>query len=108
MVNRRGRRSIRLQGFDHTQPGGYFVTICTHKRRDLFGAVTCAEVLLSEAGRIAARGWVRIPSWFAEITLDAWIVMPDHLHGIIVIGTRRGEALDSSSSGKPRRRLLKQ
>lgn len=59
MADRRGRRSIRLPGFDYTQPGGYFVTTCTHMRKDLFGVVTRGEVLLSAAGRIAARCWAR-------------------------------------------------
>jgi REP element-mobilizing transposase RayT len=94
-----GRRSIRLPGFDYTQPGGYFVTICTYMRQDLFGIVTDGEVFLTEAGRIAARHWLRIPSLFTEITLDAWVVMPNHLHGIVVMGTRRGEAFVGPGAG---------
>lgn len=101
MVNRRGRRSIRLPGFDYTQPGAYFVTICTHMRQDLFGVVIRGQVRLSSAGRIAARCWAQIPSFFPEITSDAWVVMPNHLHGIVIIGSRRGEAFGVEDPGIP-------
>ena len=86
MADRRGRRSIRLPGFDYTQPGAYFVTICTHMRQDLFGVVTHGDVLLSGAGRIAACCWARIPSLFSEITLDEWVVMPNHRMASSLLG----------------------
>lgn len=73
--NRHHRRSIRLRGYDYTQPGAYFVTICTHARQLLFDSPALR--------RIAEQQWQRIAN--ERVTLDAWVVMPDHVHGIIVI-----------------------
>jgi REP element-mobilizing transposase RayT len=79
------RRSLRLRGYDYSQRGVYFVTVLTKNRRRLFGAVMNGRMVLSEAGRIAARCWQEIPRHFPHAALDAWVVMPDHIHGIIVI-----------------------
>jgi REP element-mobilizing transposase RayT len=86
------RRSIRLRGFDYSQPGAYFVTIVTHDRACLFGEVAAGELRLNEWGRIVADTWVSLASRFAGVVLDGWILMPNHLHGILVIdhGVRRG------------------
>ncbi len=72
-----GRRSIRLKGYDYTQSGACFVTIVTHERELLFGD----PVLL----RVAETTWQRIPHHFPHVELDEWVVMPNHIHGIIVI-----------------------
>lgn len=79
------RRSIRLRGHDYSGRGVYFVTILTQNRRRLFGTVVNGRMALSEAGRIAARCWQEIPQHFPNVSLDAWVVMPDHVHGILVI-----------------------
>lgn len=79
------RRSIRLQGFDYTQTGAYFVTICTHRRQPIFGWVREGAVELNAVGAIAAEEWLRSAEIRAEIDLDEYIVMPNHLHGIVVI-----------------------
>ncbi len=85
------RRSIRLKGHDYSQPGAYFVTICTRDRASLFGHVVNGEMRLNEPGEIAWRCWEDIPDHFPLVQLDAFVVMPNHVHGIIVI-TGRGEA----------------
>jgi REP-associated tyrosine transposase len=77
--------SARLTGWDYRQPGMYFVTICTLWRDRCLGEVAGGEVRLSPYGEIIAREWQRIPGRHAGVILDAWIVMPDHLHGILIL-----------------------
>jgi REP element-mobilizing transposase RayT len=79
------RRSIRLRGYDYTQPGAYFVTIVTRNRECLFGDVVGENMALNEYGRIVHACWKTIPDHFPNVTLDAFVVMPNHVHGIIVI-----------------------
>ncbi len=79
------RKSIRLQEFDYSQPGGYFVTLCTHEKVCVFGDVVEDEVRLSSIGIIAKRCWDEIPKHFPMAELDEYIVMPNHIHGIIVL-----------------------
>lgn len=80
------RRSIRLRGHDYAGGGLYFVTMCIEGRRPLFGTVVNGRMALNDAGRAAAACWLAIPDHFPQATLDGWIVMPDHVHGIVVIG----------------------
>jgi len=79
------RRSIRLKGYDYSQTGAYFVTICTHKRERLFGDINSGEMRINEYGVIAAESWIWLPQQYGYIDLDEWIVMPNHMHGILVI-----------------------
>lgn len=79
------RRSIRLSEYDYTQAGAYFVTLCTWNRECLFGEVVDGEMRLSEWGRIAAQEWQRTPDVRLGVKLDAFVVMPNHIHGIILI-----------------------
>lgn len=81
----RGRRSIRLRGYDYTAAGAYFITICTQDRECLFGHVKDASVHYNPFGKIAAECWQQIPDHFPNVRLDEWVVMPNHVHGIIVI-----------------------
>ena len=79
------RRSIRLKGFDYAQPGKWFVTICTHNKKCIFGRVVLDEMRLNLLGRIATEYWLDIPHHFPNIELLTHIVMPNHLHGLFVI-----------------------
>jgi REP element-mobilizing transposase RayT len=79
------RRSIRLPGYDYVGPGAYFVTICTDHRRHLFGQVVTGEMRLSALGAIVREEWLRTPSIRPGIEVDALAVMPNHVHGIIVL-----------------------
>ncbi len=83
--NRHHRRSIRLKGYDYTQPGAYFITICTHERVHFFGAVVNGVMRLNDAGRIAAQCWRDIPAHFPRVQLDAFVIMPNHIHGVLGI-----------------------
>jgi putative transposase len=85
------RRSVRLKGHDYAEPGAYFVTVCTRHRACLLGHVMNGEMHLNEAGQIAQRCWEEIPHHFPLVELDAFVVMPNHAHGMIVI-QGRGEA----------------
>jgi REP element-mobilizing transposase RayT len=97
--HRRQRRSIRLAGYDYTRPGAYFITICTQDRQRLFGAVAANAVRLSDAGDMVARWWGELPRKFANVMTDAFVVMPDHIHGIIVIGAGdAGDDIDDSNA----------
>ena len=75
------RRSIRLAGYDYSQPGAYFVTVFTYGRECLFGAVCAGAVRLSDCGLVAREEWLRTARVRTEIDLDAFVVMPNHLHG---------------------------
>jgi putative transposase len=85
MPDKHNRRSIRLGGYDYAQPGAYFVTICTRDRESLFGHVVNGEMHLKQAGEIAQRCWEDIPAHFPSVELVAFVIMPNHVHGIIAI-----------------------
>jgi REP-associated tyrosine transposase len=82
------RRSIRLKGYDYSRASAYFVTICTHERACLFGGVVDCEMRVNDAGRMVEECWSAIPNHFPHVDLDAFVVMPNHVHGIIVITDR--------------------
>ncbi|MFN8491178.1 MAG: transposase [Caldilineaceae bacterium] len=79
------RKSIRLPGYDYTRPGAYFVTICTHQHEHLFGQITDHTMVYSPYGQIADQQWRALPDHFNLVRLDAWVIMPNHQHGIIQI-----------------------
>jgi hypothetical protein len=107
--HRHHRRSIRLKEYDYTQAGAYFVTICTQHRECLFGEVVDGEMVLNTYGRVVTTFWQHIPRHFARVELDEWVVMPNHMHGVIVITDNgeddigsRGEASRESPDAKRR------
>ncbi|MEZ5540029.1 MAG: transposase [Pseudomonadales bacterium] len=84
------RRSVRLRGYDYAQAGAYFVTICTQNRECLFGEIVDGMMVLNDAGRMVKHSWQWLASQYDYVGLDAWVVMPNHLHGIIVIADGDG------------------
>ena len=104
----RQRRSPRLQGYDYSQSGAYFVTICCHQRAQLFGHITDGTMHLSPAGQIALERWFAIPEHHAHVDLDAFVVMPNHIHGIVILtgimptlsGTKASDG-QGSGQGRP-------
>ncbi|HEX9293346.1 MAG TPA: transposase [Gemmatimonadales bacterium] len=86
------RRSVRLWEYDYRRDGAYFVTICTHARTPLFGSIVNAHVRLSDAGTWARDCWYAIPRHFPQVSLDRFVIMPDHVHGIIVIQNRDADS----------------
>ena len=91
------RRSVRLRSFDYTQCGAYFVTICAWERRSLFGEVVDGQVGLNALGNVVEETWLAIPSHFPGVELDASVVMPNHIHGIIVVTV----AAQHAAPGRP-------
>lgn len=85
IINAPQRRSIRLRDYDYREAGAYFVTICTQDRSNVFGTIIDGAVRLNPIGDIVGTYWESLPSHFPSIELDAWVVMPNHLHGIVVL-----------------------
>jgi len=79
------RRSLRLREYDYSQAGGYFVTLCTRARQCLFGKMVDFEMRLNQAGEIANNAWMTLSERYPNVLLDEYVIMPNHLHGIITI-----------------------
>jgi REP element-mobilizing transposase RayT len=79
------RQSLRLPAYDYSQVGAYFITVCTQNRLMLFGEVIDSDVRLNEMGMIVQQTWDDLPRHYHCIDLDAFIVMPNHVHGIIIL-----------------------
>ncbi|MEB3120773.1 MAG: transposase [Snowella sp.] len=79
------RRSIRLKNYDYSQPGYYFLTICTYQRQSWFGEIKNYRMYLNQIGKIVAEEWINTPKIRSNFELDEWIIMPNHLHGIVII-----------------------
>jgi len=79
------RRSVRLPGYDYARPGAYFITIVTHRRFELFGRIVDGEMQVFGAGKLAQACWGQIPEHFKHAGLGSFVVMPNHIHGILVL-----------------------
>jgi len=79
------RRSIRLQEWDYSQAGAYFITICTQNRECVFGNVVDGEMVLNDAGRVVESVWNDLPNHYPNVELDEFVIMPNHFHGIVMI-----------------------
>ena len=91
------RQSIRLHGYDYSQSGAYFITICAYKKQNIFGTIVDAEMKLNLAGQYAFAQWMMIPKRFNIVELGEVIIMPNHIHGIIVIQSGRGDTQRGTS-----------
>jgi putative transposase len=106
---KRHRRTIRLQAHDYSQSGAYFVTIGTQERALLFGEIIDGDMRLNDAGRMVEQCWLDIPNHFPHVDLDAFVVMPNHVHGILVITDRAVGAKNFSplqNTNKPAQRPI--
>ncbi len=81
------RRSIRIKEYDYTSPGAYFVPLVTYQRDCLFGEIRAAKMALNDLGIIADECWRAIPAHFPFVELGAYVIIPNHVHGVIVIRT---------------------
>jgi putative transposase len=79
------RRSLRLRGYDYSQGGAYFVTICTESRRCVFGAIKDGQMQLNAIGTMIQRVWGGLPEHYSGLDVDEFVVIPNHLHGILVL-----------------------
>src|SRR3954468_17632193 len=91
--------SARLLDWDYRQAGAYAVTICTRHRDRCLGQVVDDRVVLSAIGEVVAQEWLRIPRLRPSVTLDTWLIMPDHLHGILLFAA---PPLPGDEAGKER------
>jgi putative transposase len=99
--------SIRLKDWDYASPGMYFVTICTRDKNPYFGKIVDGKMILSEIGLIAENYWREIPEHFPYTVLDEFIIMPDHIHGIIEITESIVETLHCNVSTEPTNTMSK-
>ncbi len=98
---RRHRRSIRLKDYDYASPGAYFVTVCTHDRECLFGEIVDGQMMLNENGLIVVGEWERASIIREEIEIDSFVVMPNHLHGIVIIKEKDADSNVGASGRTP-------
>ena len=98
-TGRRQRRNMRLPGYDYSQSGAYFVTICSFRRMPIFGRISDREVVLSAEGRIVREEWLRTEIIRKEITLDEFVIMPNHFHGIVIIEKSSSESASVGAHG---------
>jgi putative transposase len=77
------RQSIRLRSYDYSQPGWYFITICTYERRMIFGDIVDGQMILNGTGKIVEKYWREIINPYHQVNLHDFVIMPNHLHGII-------------------------
>lgn len=106
---RHHRRSIRLKGYDYAQAGAYFVTLCTQKRACLFGDIVNGRMRLNDCGQMVADSWLCMSAQYPHVDLDEWAVMPNHLHGIIILtepDRRGGSRTAPTQNRKPIGRLI--
>ncbi len=101
--NRYRTETTRLRGWDYGSPGHYFITITTKNRERFFGEINDGDVLLSGMGEIARDLWMEIPEHFHGVDLDEFIVMPDHVHGIIRINVAHPGSRSRGDVAVPRR-----
>ena len=93
------RRSIRLKGYNYAQEGLYFITICCFENKHLFGKIMDGVMVLNEAGRVAERCWEEIPEHFKDVVLHDFVIMPNHVHGILeIVGAKKGNDGDGDGA----------
>lgn len=86
------RRSIRLKGYDYSQAGAYFITICSFQRACILGQVEAGQMKLSEIGAAIQRVWENLPNHYTHLLVDAFVIMPNHIHGLLVLGANPSNA----------------
>jgi REP element-mobilizing transposase RayT len=79
------RKLLRLADWDYSSDGVYFITICCKDRQSYFGCINNNKIVLSEIGSIASKYWLEIPDHFLHVKLDEFIIMPNHIHGILIL-----------------------
>ncbi|MCZ8198588.1 MAG: transposase [Flavobacterium sp.] len=98
--------STRLQTWDYSNNGAYFITICTQNREHFFGNIQNGIMQLSEIGKLAEQYWMEIPNHFSFIELGNFVVMPNHVHGILIINKIDNPILSSTESVETRQCLV--
>jgi REP element-mobilizing transposase RayT len=95
-LSQQRRRPTRLKSYDYSRAGAYFVTVCTYNRECILGNITNGEMRLSKYGKIVKVVWHELPSHYQHVCLDEFVIMPNHIHGIIILQDAVGEGLKPS------------
>ncbi len=99
----RHRKRNRLITYNYSYVGYYFITICVKNREEYFGKIIHDEMILNDHGEMIKKNWLRIPEFHPSIQLDEWIIMPNHIHGIIVIENGKSETAGTEHCSVPTR-----
>ncbi len=83
------RKSNRLKDYNYSSDGYYFVTICVHKRAEILGKINNDKLILSKYGKIVNYFWSQIPEHYSNVLIDEYVIMPNHVHGIVVINNNQ-------------------
>lgn len=94
------RKPNRLKNFDYSSANAYFVTVCVYNFKSLFSKIEGQYSVLNESGKMIQKWWLEIETKFKEVKLDEFIIMPNHMHGIVIITDNLSEAGDSIVAGK--------
>jgi hypothetical protein len=99
------RRSLRMKGYDYSEPGTYFVTMCVQSGEGVFGRIAGDEVQVNAAGRMVERWWQELTRKYAHVALGEYVVMPNHFHGVVVImeSAPARACAEGAHAGAPRR-----
>ncbi|MEM9003379.1 MAG: transposase [Cyanobacteria bacterium P01_F01_bin.86] len=95
------RRSLRLPHYDYATAGHYFITICTYQRRCLLGSIVDGEMQLNELGNVVRSQWLRLPQCYSHLQLDVFVVMPNHIHGILTLNPQHVPSVGAGSAKIP-------
>ncbi|MGH7801433.1 MAG: transposase [Thermodesulfobacteriota bacterium] len=87
------RKLNRLKDYDYSQNGYYFVTICTKNREAWFGKIESGKMILNQYGEIVERHWKEMPNYYKNVEIDEFIIMPNHIHGIIIINRNYNDGI---------------
>ena len=99
--NKYRTETTRLKSWNYTNPWWYFVTICTKSHKEYFGEINNEKMVLNELGKIAEQCWKEIPVHYKPVELDEFIIMPNHVHGIIILNTVETPYMASLQESKP-------
>ncbi len=99
-TDRRRRDSTRLPGYDYSMPGAYYVTVCVKSWRQIFGKVSDGCMAMNDYGWIVNHAWLATSQHFSNVCLDSHIVMPNHLHGVIILTRRAGPERKTRTGGR--------
>jgi len=100
------RRSLRLSNYNYSQSGAYFITICIHNRECLLGKIDDGMMILNNFGTIVRETWNSLSDKYSEISLDEWTVMPNHIHGIVIIDNPNADTSHELQLQRKERRTM--
>ncbi|UYN89426.1 MAG: transposase [Anaerolineales bacterium] len=95
------RKQIRIPDFDYSSPGAYFITVCVQDRRNLLSQILDAEISLKPPGNVVLQTWMSLPVHYPYVEVDEFVVMPNHIHGLVWIRDMQVNRVDVGAGFKP-------